>query len=137
MKKGTTQTTNWLSAGFSEEELLARKTLAIIAADIQLKRIELGLDQKQFAKLLGVSQGMVSRWESGVYNFTITTLVNICSKLGLSFKPQITSKEIEDMISPKIVFTNFNFTNCRTDKYSDWTPNWELDYNEDKVGAVA
>ena len=52
MKKAITKSTNWLTAGLSEEELLAKKTLAIIAADIQLKRIELGLDQKEFAKLL-------------------------------------------------------------------------------------
>ena len=46
MKKTITKSTNWLTTGLSEEELLAKKTLAIIAADIQLKRIELGLDQK-------------------------------------------------------------------------------------------
>jgi len=139
MKKTITQSTNWLTAGLSEEELLAKKTLAIIAADIQLKRIEMGLDQKQFAKLLGVSQGMISRWESGTYNFTITTLVNICEKLGLSFKPQITSKEIEEAVSQKVVFTVFNFTNCRNDKYSDWTPDWNSYHGNDtdKVGAVA
>ena len=83
MKKAITKSTNWLTAGLSEEELLAKKTLAIIAADIQLKRIELGLDQKEFAKLLGVSQGMVSRWESGTHNFTITTLVSLCEKLEI------------------------------------------------------
>lgn len=95
MKKTITKTTNWLTAGLSEEDLIAKKTLAIIAAEIQLKRIDMGLDQKQFAKLLGVSQGLVSRWESGTYNFTITTLVNICEKLELSFKPQIPLKRLK------------------------------------------
>jgi transcriptional regulator with XRE-family HTH domain len=139
MKKTITQSTNWLTSGLSEEELLAKKTLAIIAADIQLKRIEMGLDQKEFAKLLGVSQGMISRWESGTYNFTITTLVNICEKLGLSFKPEITSKEVEEAVAQKNVFTVFNFTNCRNDKYSDWTPDWSSYRNNDtaKAGAVA
>lgn len=139
MKKAITKSTNWLTAGLSEEELLAKKTLAIIAADIQLKRIELGLDQKEFAKLLGVSQGMVSRWESGTYNFTITTLINICEKLELSFKPQITSKEVEEVVAQETVFTVFNFTNCRNDKYSNWMPDWNTYHNNDtdKVGAVA
>lgn len=139
MKKTITQSTNWLTAGLSEEELLAKKTLAIIAADIQLKRIEMGLDQKEFAKLLGVSQGMVSRWESGTYNFTITTLVNICEKLRLSFKPQITTKEVEEVVAQEVVFTFVNFTNCQNDKYSDWTPDWISYHNNDtdKVGAVA
>lgn len=139
MKKTITKSTNWLTARLSEEELLAKKTLAIIAADIQLKRIELGLDQKEFAKLLGVSQGMVSRWESGTYNFTITTLINICEKLELSFKPQITSKEVEEVVAQETVFAVFNFTNCRNDKYSNWTPDWNAYHNNDtdKVGAVA
>lgn len=139
MKKAITKSTNWLTAGLSEEELLAKKTLAIIAADIQLKRIELGLDQKEFAKLLGVSQGMVSRWESGTYNFTITTLINICEKLELSFKPQITSKEVEEVVAQETVFTVFNVTNYQNDKYSNWTPDWNAYHNNDtdKVGAVA
>lgn len=99
MKKVVIKSTNWLTAGLSEEEILAKKTLATIAADIQLKRIELGLNQKEFAKLLGVSQRTISRWESGTYDFTITTLINLCKKLGLSFKPQIISKEEEELIN--------------------------------------
>lgn len=140
MKKTITKTTNWLTAGLSEEDLIAKKTLAIIAAEIQLKRIDMGLDQKQFAKLLGVSQGLVSRWESGTYNFTITTLVNICEKLELSFKPQITSKEVEEIITEKAVFTVFNFTNYRNDQYSNWKPTccaYKNNNDDNKVGAVA
>ena len=140
MKRTINKSTNWLTAGLSEEELIAKKNLAIIAAEIQLKRIDMGLDQKQFAKLLGVSQGLVSRWESGTYNFTISTLVSICEKLGLSFNPQITPKEVEEIITEKAMFTVFNFTNCRNDKYSDWTPNWssyQESVDNNKVGAVA
>ena len=127
MKKTITQSTNWLTAGLSAEELLAKKTLAIIAADIQLKRIEMGLDQKQFAKLLGVSQGMVSRWESGTYNFTISTLVNICEKLDLSFEPQITAKETE-VFAETISMMAFDFTGAeysgnRTEEFGSWKPN--------------
>lgn len=139
MKKTIIKSTNWLTAGLSAEELLAKKTLAIIAAEIQLKRIDMGLDQKQFAKLLGVSQGMISRWESGTYNFTISTLVSICEKLELSFEPKITSKEVEEASSQKTVFAIFNFKKRPNDKYSDWAPHrssgW--DKNTEKVGVVA
>lgn len=141
MKKTVTKSTNWLTAEFTKEELLAKKAMATIAAEIQLKRIEMGLDQKQFAHLLGVSQGMISRWESGTYNFTITTLVNICEKLGLSFDPQISPKEVEEASAQKVIFTIFNFanTNYRAEKYSEWEPAWDPRCNNEinKVGVVA
>ena len=39
------------------------------------------MTQAEFAKFMGVSQGMISKWESEYYNFTIETLANICEKL--------------------------------------------------------
>ena len=139
MKQQVTKSTNWLTAGLSQEEILAKKTLALIAAEIQLKRLEMNLDQKQFAKLLGVTQGMVSRWESGMYNFTITTLVNICEKLGLTFEPQITAKEIEEVSVQETAFTIINCVSSRNDKYSDWTPTWNPHHtnNTNMVWEVA
>ena len=46
------------------------------------------MNQKQFASFMGVSQAMISKWESGEYNFTINTLNEICDKLGLDFNPE-------------------------------------------------
>lgn len=134
-----TKTDNWLIEGRKNEELVSEKILAIVSGRIQLRRIELGLDQKQFAKLLGVTQGMVSRWESGMYNFTITTLVNICEKLGLTFEPQITAKEIEEVSVQETAFTIINCVSSRNDKYSDWTPTWNPHHtnNTNMVWEVA
>ena len=42
------------------------------------------MTQKEFADYMGVTQGMVSKWESREYNFTIKSLNEICQKLGLS-----------------------------------------------------
>lgn len=81
--------TNWLTNGVSEEQMEIEKNLAIISAEIYTKRCKMGFDQKAFAKYMGVSQGMVSRWESGTYNFSIATLVKICAKLNLVFEPEI------------------------------------------------
>lgn len=88
-KIANAQSTNWLAEGLDESEIKEIKELALIAAKIELKRIDLGMTQKEFARMMGVSQGMVSRWESGTYNFTITTLNDICKKLGLEFEPII------------------------------------------------
>ena len=133
MSATITKSSNWLIEGVSKETLEAEKILSIISAQIQLKRIEMNLDQKQFAKLLGVTQGMVSRWESGCYNFTITTLVNICEKLGLSFVPQITSKEVDELIEQSASSIIFNFNDIEREDYSNWRPK----INETSTGEAA
>lgn len=84
---------NWLGQGLKEQEIKQIKELATISAKIQLKRVELGMTQKEFAQKMGVSQGMVSKWESGEYNFTINTINDICERLGLLFEPLIKEKE--------------------------------------------
>lgn len=81
--------TDWLGENLSESEIENIKELSLISARIELKRKEMGMGQKEFAKYMGVSQGMVSKWESGEYNFTITTLHDICKKLNLTFEPVI------------------------------------------------
>lgn len=134
----TTKIDNWLTEGRKEEELRSEEILAIVSGRIQLRRIEMGLDQKQFAKLLGVTQGMVSRWESGTYNFTISTLVNICEKLGLSFDPQITAKEIEELTKESVPSIVFDFTSImcnshKNDEFGCWRPKKE----KTEAGAAA
>lgn len=76
--------TNWLSEGLSETAIKSIVELAKISAQIEKCRRELGMNQKEFAKYMGVSQGMVSKWESREYNFTIKSLNEICSKVNLS-----------------------------------------------------
>lgn len=56
-----------------------------IAAAIINKRHELGLTQKGLAEKCNVSQGMVSKWESAEYNFTISTLSELMSTLDIPF----------------------------------------------------
>jgi ribosome-binding protein aMBF1 (putative translation factor) len=43
------------------------------------------LSQKQLAEKLGVTQAMVSKLESGDYNYTLEQLWKVSSKLGLKF----------------------------------------------------
>lgn len=93
-KMKNAKTTDWLSQGLTKKEIERIGQLAVISAKIQLKRLELGLNQKEFAKMMNVSQGMISRWESGDYNFTIATLTEICDKLDLEFIPTIQEKVV-------------------------------------------
>jgi transcriptional regulator with XRE-family HTH domain len=63
------------------------KMLFDISTMIIDHRLENGLSQKALAEVLGVTQGMVSKWESCEYNFTIDQVCKIAVKLNV--KPQI------------------------------------------------
>lgn len=81
--------TSWVSEGISEAEIKTTVELAKISAKIERCRLDLGMTQKEFADFMGVTQGMVSKWESREYNFTIKSLNEICQKLDLSLAVSI------------------------------------------------
>lgn len=58
--------------------------LYTISTTILDSRIKQNKTQKEFGKLMNVSQTMVSKWESGDYNFTIKQLCDVFAKLGLT-----------------------------------------------------
>ncbi len=67
-------------------DINSSKILGSISASIVKKRVELNMTQKEFAVYVGVSQGMVSKWEGGDYNFSIKSLVEIAEKLDMELK---------------------------------------------------
>lgn len=79
----------WISEGFSEAEVKTMVELAKISARIERCRIEMGMTQQEFAAYMGVSQGMVSKWESREYNFTIKALNEICQKIDLELSVRL------------------------------------------------
>lgn len=54
-----------------------------ISTSILHERLKRGLTQKELAAILGVSQVMVSKLESGEYNYTVEQLHKIASCLGM------------------------------------------------------
>lgn len=76
---------NWPAESFSKAEIKTIVDLAQISAQIERRRIDMGMNQKEFAVFLGVTQGMVSKWESQEYNFTVRALNEIGQKVGLGF----------------------------------------------------
>lgn len=55
-------------------------------------RIRHQMNQQELADFLGVSQPMVVKYEKGNHNFTLKTLNNLCGKLDLDLKLEITEK---------------------------------------------
>lgn len=64
-------------------DITASKLLGKISAAIAGKRMKLDMTQKEFAAYMNVSQGMVSRWEGGDYNFSIRALAEVAERLDL------------------------------------------------------
>ncbi|NLN49806.1 MAG: helix-turn-helix transcriptional regulator [Clostridiales bacterium] len=56
-------------------------------------RLEKGLSQKQLAEILGITQAMVSKLESGEYNPTVEQLWKVSRKLGWSMKVLLEDSE--------------------------------------------
>lgn len=69
-----------------EHRAALRKAVDISIA-IKQNRIARNMNQEQFAAFCGVSQAMVSKWESGDYNFSIVSWGELANKLGIPFDP--------------------------------------------------
>lgn len=110
--------TKWISEGISESEAKSIVEIAKISARIESKRIDMGMTQQEFADYMGVSQGMVSKWESRNYNFTIKTLNEICEKLkidiSISFDNSSTKAEYDT--------TKWNGGSVKTISTKKWIP---------------
>lgn len=78
-----------LSANIEDEEVMLLTLQGMVSAEISMKRQELKISQKEFAERMGVTQSLVSRWENGDTNYTLSTLVKICSFLGLNMQSPI------------------------------------------------
>lgn len=91
----------------SVSDINGSRYLGKISAAIVRKRIEMGMTQKQFSQYLGVSQGMVSKWEGGDYNFTIRALAEIAEKLNLEL--YLNLKEYEERTADRGLNTEFAY----------------------------
>ena len=67
----------------SPADVLSSKMMAQISTAITKERLKLHMNQADFAKHIHASQSLVSRWESGDYNFTIQKIAEIAASLNL------------------------------------------------------
>ncbi len=81
--KAATTFNDLLHQYLTDAEITANRKQAAISAQLEMWRAEHEMTQKQFAAFVGVTQAMVSKWESGEYNFTVKTLAELSDKLGI------------------------------------------------------
>lgn len=78
----------FVSDYITKSDIYAASVIGKISAFVFNRRMEKKMSQAEFAKMMGVSQGMVSKWESSDYNFTIESIAQIVAKLDYSFDMQ-------------------------------------------------
>ena len=83
----------------SVADLTASRLLSGLSSTIVKNRIDMGKTQKEFAEYMGVSQSMVSKWESADYNFSVRALAEIASKLDLDITVRMYKSKIVEMSS--------------------------------------
>ena len=127
-KMANAKKSNWITQGIPEAEVKSIVQLAKISAQIERCRLDMEMTQEEFAQYMGVSQGMVSRWENRDYNFTVKSLNDICQKLNLSLTI--------DMFPIEVV-KDYNVVNWDGEIMPMKTPKRAWLQNYDIEGAIA
>lgn len=90
MKGNTKEMYGFMSSYISKSDIYAAAVIAKVSAFIINYRNKTGMTQKEFAEFMGITQGMVSKWESAEYNFSVESIAKIAEKLSYSFDVQLT-----------------------------------------------
>lgn len=72
-----------LFSDLSESDKTENRLVVAIATAILRNRKTLGLSQTDLANIIGVTQPMISQWESGDCNFSVETIAKIAEALNL------------------------------------------------------
>lgn len=86
---------NMFSDVLNPEDVLTSKLIAQISSAITQERINLNMNQTEFADYIDASQSLVSRWEHGNYNFSLKKLAEIAVKLNLDVNINISKNVTE------------------------------------------
>lgn len=67
----------------SPDQMLYAKATSQISSAITRERLRLRMNQSEFADYIHATQSLVSRWESGEYNFTLQKIAEIAAALDM------------------------------------------------------
>lgn len=114
------KSSSWLVSSLTKEQVKKLELIHEISMAIVRERKKLGMNQTEFAKFLGVTQGMVSKWESGEYNFTLENISNIFVKLNLDVNINVRKQlsRLDDKTRVRKSINNWDKYNKNIGKYS-------------------
>lgn len=114
------KSSSWLVNSLTKEQVKKLELIHEISIAIVRERKKLGMNQTEFAKFLGVTQGMVSKWESGEYNFTLENISNIFVKLNLDVNINVNKhlSRLDDKMRVRKSITNWDKYTKNIGKFS-------------------
>ena len=114
------KSSSWLVSSLTKEQVKKLELIHEISMAIVRERKKLGMNQTEFAKFIGVPQGMVSKWESGEYNFTLENISNIFVKLNLDVNINVRKQlsRLDDKTRVRKSINNWDKYNKNIGKYS-------------------
>lgn len=98
---------NLVGEYLGKKDLYSIKMKTNMATMIMNVRYAKKMNQSEFAAFMGVTQGMVSKWESGEYNFSVEAIAEICAKIALI--PALEFKSENEYKKEYIKSSNMNF----------------------------
>lgn len=98
----------YLAEHLNLSDIYAADAISTVSAFVFQSRKKLGLTQKEFAEKMNVSQGMISKWESANYNYTIESIAQIAAKLDACFSINFSAKEGNDISESAVNLINSN-----------------------------
>ena len=93
------------------EDIMYTKIISQASRYITKERLRLNMSQKEFADHIHAKQSLVSRWESGKYNFSLKKLAEICVALDMDLHIYMTPRHAQKNIN---AFSDFTTTTCNT-----------------------
>ena len=93
------------------EDIMYSKVISQASKFITQERLRLEMSQKDFADHIHTKQSLISRWESGNYNFTLRKLAEIAVALDMDLHLYMTPRQMEKNINPfsDLMCTTWNY----------------------------
>ena len=93
------------------EDIIYAKIASQASKYITKERLRLNMNQKEFADHIHATQSLVSRWESGKYNFSLKKLSEIAVSLDMDLHVYMTPRCAERNINITSNFTPTSWIN--------------------------